>query len=676
MKKFNLLLMLASILIISLSSCASSSLSSNDSKQTSSFKNDVSESILTENHSSHESSSNHVHNSSSWKVEPPTFIDTGLAYKTCSECGKRLDEVILPTLDDKNYQIIKDTSTCDSAGVITYSFLYKNETITFDVNTTAKGHKYEWIAEVKASTDSSGMKGHYYCSQCESCFDENHKMVEESDLIIPQISVYKFNETHHWTGENENYEEHKWVETSNDGSYKHYDCSVCDATKTEEVELGKVSSDYFLKFSQEEVISQNKKFADGIKVTATSEKTISVVSSAKSSDGIAFTHTLKLGGKINTNSRFIQIDLVSGAKLKVYALSGDTNVTRNLALYNNPAETVLKSKEVVEGYNISKLEYIISEAGTYYIGSVSGGINIYGINITLGEFCDHNISTSYSYNETNHYYKCLNAGCEEVFNLEPHNFVDEVIIPASETSSGLMRHSCLKCGYNYDEEIPMITHNYAKEYTKTETHHYFKCLDDNCDAKSSFEEHSYNNGEVIQNATIEETGLIKYTCTVCAYEKIETIPVLPSIKENKLITFSETTSITDTYNIIDGIKAVAAIDKTIEIASSSKSSDGVSFTHSLNLGGKINSNSRYIEFTVNAPCTIRIYALSGKTNTARDLGIFTGLTNVPNENILQINQVASGNTISKLDYQITTLGTYYIGSVSGGINIYGLSFTF
>ena len=44
--------------------------------------------------------------------------------------------------------------------------------------------------------------------------------------------------------------------------------------------------------------------------------------------------------------------------------------------------------------------------------------------------------------------------------------------------------------------------------------------------KGGYQKHSYGKGKQIKAATYKTTGLMRYTCQVCGYEKTETIPVI------------------------------------------------------------------------------------------------------------------------------------------------------
>ena len=631
--------------------------------------------------SSEEQSSEHEHVLSEWIIENPTYTATGSATKKCVDEDGYEVFVELPTLDDENYVKVSDTSSCNAGGIITYSYPNENGAITFEVETSAKGHNYLWVDKVSATTESSGMEAHYYCDVCDSYFDPEHKLVDAEALVIPQISVWSYNETHHWINENDNYEEHIWDEGVSDGGSIHYGCTVCEATKVEEIPIGSISEDYFLKFEGTQTLTGKLKIADGIRLVASTEKVLEIAEANKSSDGNQFTHMLKLGGKINSDSRYIELNFDAPCKMRIYAINPASG-TRSLGLYNAlvgvPESSIIKTMDVASGSTISKIDVIIKEKGTYYIGSTSGGINVFGINIVMGEFCEHDFSNEYSYDEFNHYYECLN-GCGEVSSSEGHIYDSGVVKePATEEKTGIKVFTCTTCGRSYEEIIPIVTHHYSETYEKNETHHWNECIDEGCDAVGNYAEHDYDEGEVIEQSTMTTNGKAKYTCITCGYEKTSDLPLIPAVRESKLIVApSEELTITDSLELAEGVKVVASEAKTVTIDAKAKSSDGNQFTHAVNLGGKANPDSRYIEITVAEACTVRIYALC-KSSAPRNLAMFSSTEGAPDvaENILSTFEVTSGGTIEKIDYTFTGAGTYYLGSMSGAIYVFGLSFTF
>lgn len=76
-------------------------------------------------------------------------------------------------------------------------------------------------------------------------------------------------------------------------------------------------------------------------------------------------------------------------------------------------------------------------------------------------------------------------------------------------------------------------HVWDSKWTFDKTAHWHECVAmyGKCDItdntkKGGYQKHSYGKGKQIKAATYKTTGLMKYTCQVCGYEKAETIPVI------------------------------------------------------------------------------------------------------------------------------------------------------
>ena len=580
--------------------------------------------------SSSASTSVHSHAYGQWDITKPTQTETGLAKKVCSGCAETDQgheiSVTLPILTDSAYQKGEDSATCVDSGKINYSITLDGESFSFFVPTMAKGHSYgQWISEVPATAEASGVLGHYKCGVCAKVFDENKKLIVSDDLTIPQLWTY--DETHHWHGESKaDIGEHSFdngVETEpatydKDG-VKTYTCTICKKTKTEtipklsETSNGALSEDTQVLFTAAETLTGEKQLCSGVKVVATPEKIVDIVASVKGREGIDFTHTLKLGGKINNNSRYIQITVAKACTLKVYALSGATSEARNLNVYSSLEDVtdtgILLTQTVAAGSSISVLQYALPQAGTYYLGSGLGGINIYGLVFTFAE------------------------------------------------------------------EKP--GHNFATEWTHDETHHWVDCQDELCEEVDLKGEHVWGAGVETKPATETEVGEMTYTCTICSRPKTEEIPkldpapVVSAISENADITFSATTDLTQ--SLVPGVKVVQTAEKAVTLTESYKGKDGLTFTHAINLGGKINADSRYIEVTTaDGPFTLKIYALSGSSTTDRALMLLNSLTDVTATGAIQTSTVKGGSKLTVFEFSLATPGTYYIGSQSGAIYVYGI----
>lgn len=74
-------------------------------------------------------------------------------------------------------------------------------------------------------------------------------------------------------------------------------------------------------------------------------------------------------------------------------------------------------------------------------------------------------------------------------------------------------------------------HNYLKEWSYNETHHWHACADNGCKETKDKDEHSWNDGSVSVEPTTEKEGVMVYTCMVCHKEKTKQIDKLVVEKE-------------------------------------------------------------------------------------------------------------------------------------------------
>lgn len=66
-------------------------------------------------------------------------------------------------------------------------------------------------------------------------------------------------------------------------------------------------------------------------------------------------------------------------------------------------------------------------------------------------------------------------------------------------------------------------HTFCDEWSKDETNHWHDATCEHFLEKSDLGEHSWDDGEITTPATEEKDGIITYTCTVCGYEKTESV---------------------------------------------------------------------------------------------------------------------------------------------------------
>lgn len=121
----------------------------------------------------------------------------------------------------------------------------------------------------------------------------------------------------------------------------------------------------------------------------------------------------------------------------------------------------------------------------------------------------------------------------------------------------------------------------------------------------------------------------------------------------------------------------ATSDKTVKVDdASTKTIDGVEFTHCLKLGGSRSSTYRLVGFHVDGPCTIKTYGQSASTSTARNL-VISSSSSTPLGTALNSTYCVSSSTAVAEEYNYTgEAANIYIGSYNSGYNIYGIDVTY
>ena len=137
---------------------------------------------------------------------------------------------------------------------------------------------------------------------------------------------------------------------------------------------------------------------------------------------------------------------------------------------------------------------------------------------------EHHYSAEWKHNETEHWHECTDEGCTEVSEKTAHTFDNGVITkePTFE-EAGEKTFTCTICGYQKTEIVEKKEHHYSAEWKHNETEHWHACTDEGCEEVSDSAAHTFDNGEITKEPTFEEAGVKTFTCTVCGYQKTETV---------------------------------------------------------------------------------------------------------------------------------------------------------
>ena len=120
----------------------------------------------------------------------------------------------------------------------------------------------------------------------------------------------------------------------------------------------------------------------GLTITATADKKVTLATGAKTIDGVAFTHVLKTGGTGSATARSLSFAVTGACTIDIYMISANATSERVMNLYaGSYSGTPLTT--MTAGTTAAKQTYdYTGGATTIYLGSANSGINFYAINVT------------------------------------------------------------------------------------------------------------------------------------------------------------------------------------------------------------------------------------------------------------------------------------------------------
>jgi pectate lyase len=124
-------------------------------------------------------------------------------------------------------------------------------------------------------------------------------------------------------------------------------------------------------------------YADGFKIIASADSMVSVDSNSKSYNGKNFKQRIKLGGTGTTTKRAIEFKTAGASTVTVYAMSSSSKEARKLQILDKDGKVVASLAEL-GGKNLASATFNIKEAGEYYLAGVSGGVNVYYVEVSNG----------------------------------------------------------------------------------------------------------------------------------------------------------------------------------------------------------------------------------------------------------------------------------------------------
>ena len=133
----------------------------------------------------------------------------------------------------------------------------------------------------------------------------------------------------------------------------------------------------------------------------------------------------------------------------------------------------------------------------------------------------HPFADAWSSDATNHWYAAT-CGHDVKADEAAHIFNEgEVIKEPTATEEGIKIYTCSVCKFKKIEFLAPHVHTFETTWTSDEANHWHKATCSH-DVKADEAAHTFDEGVVTKAATEAEKT---YTCTVCKYEKTESIPV-------------------------------------------------------------------------------------------------------------------------------------------------------
>lgn len=194
--------------------------------------------------------------------------------------------------------------------------------------------------------------------------------------------------------------------------------------------------------------------------------------------------------------------------------------------------------DTIRGYEVKYVEeeyrQYVSETGHTHKGGTAtctekALCDICGNSYDSTDSTNHDADTSvWKYDENGHWNPCLRAGCEAHLNAAAHTFDNGVVTTKpTENSEGVKTYTCTVCGYEKTEAVPKLGHIPSAEWSYDSENHWKECTAEGCDEKLELAAHTFDNGVITTKPTESSEGVKTYTCTVCGYEKTESIEKLP-----------------------------------------------------------------------------------------------------------------------------------------------------
>lgn len=142
----------------------------------------------------------------------------------------------------------------------------------------------------------------------------------------------------------------------------------------------------------------------------------------------------------------------------------------------------------------------------------------------------HEAKSEWTSDDAMHWHECATEGHTDKFDEAAHTWNDgEITADPTEAAEGVKTYTCTVCGKKKTESLEKLAHNhtYATEWSKDATSHWH-ASDCGHDVKSDEAAHTFDDGVVTTDPTETTDGVKTFTCTVCGYEKTESVAITVS----------------------------------------------------------------------------------------------------------------------------------------------------
>ena len=562
----------------------------------------------------------------------------------CEVCGKEYFEALghLPGEAVKENEVAPTCTEAGSYDAVIYCEYCGEEVSRETVTVEALGHTEVIDDAVEPTCTEAGLTEGKHCSVCGEVLVAQEEV--EATGHIPGAAV-KENEV----------EGGCLAESSHDTVFY---CSVCEIELQRDTttvpapghkdndnddycdacgDYLKTLTNVHINISNLTSVTDNTELVPGTGIYNTTGMTLEVTEEPKAMGCISFSARFKLGGTMKYQNgevyRGVKIVTNGPATIVVYAISGSSTTTRALRLVTLEGDTLVDvaTNDGVVGTDIGRYEFAVSEEGTYYLGSTNSGINLYYIAIL--------------YTPEVHEHQCNNLclGCGKCLNID---CTEELCANKCD---------CHKCA------------NVCKECGKCEN---LECTEEACASKCEGHEIVTPPAHTCEHKCAECGECLDKTCAESACAKKcqghAAAPVSGPVVNISDLTITTTTS----AELVAGTGIYASSGLSID--GNKKEIDGFSFTKRLKLGGAMGVSggeaTKAVKIVTKGAVTIVVYGMSSSSSETRTLRLAT-LEDGALVNIAE-NAGAAGDAIGKFVFEVSSAGTYYLGSKSGGINIY------